>query len=234
MRPTLPCGLSQRTLLHKMESRNPPRSVAVIHGHLQTTRDKGGKKEETEDARSHGNQLDLSEVCTECVFEALSWDVDWTAPASSNYGINAGAMKQQIEELAKVLTSSQAGAVIEMWDCLTILPTRPLDPGAWRSMRRATCCDADSNEISSVFGKDVFLKPMSLPLAFELAMLSVLALVRTAPLNIEAQPSREETLTRIESGLPEPMRQIFACCAMVWKQWRWRSGATLRRHSVRC
>ena len=22
-------------------------------------------------------------------FEALSWDVDWTAPASSNYGINA-------------------------------------------------------------------------------------------------------------------------------------------------
>jgi hypothetical protein len=83
-----------------------------------------------------------------------------------------------------------------------------------------------------------------LPLAFELAMLSVLALVRTAPLllvgilvsfafnpwwrsvqgiprpsfdgstlhhpaiiprNIEAQPSREETLTRIESGLHEPM-----------------------------
>ena len=83
-----------------------------------------------------------------------------------------------------------------------------------------------------------------LPLALELAMLSVLALVRTAPLllvgilvsfafnpwwrsvqgiprpsfdgstlhhpaiiprNIEAQPSREETLTRIESGLHEPM-----------------------------
>lgn len=28
-------------------------------------------------------------VPKECVFEALSWDVDWTAPASSNYGINA-------------------------------------------------------------------------------------------------------------------------------------------------
>ncbi|CAJ1440596.1 unnamed protein product, partial [Effrenium voratum] len=74
--------------------------------------------EESEDPRAAGNRMILSEVCTECLFQALGWDVDWTAPASSNYGINAGAVKRSLEQVAVALAAAQCGAVVELWESL--------------------------------------------------------------------------------------------------------------------
>ncbi|CAE7262902.1 Cebpz [Symbiodinium natans] len=178
--------------------------------------------EETEDPREPGHQPTVCVICVECMFHALGWDVDWTAPASANYGINAGAVKKKLEEVAMLLMPAQEGTAIELLDSMLEIHAPPMEAAAWRAERRAGCC-VDVSQVFASFHQDEYLKPMSFPLALELAMFTVLGVIRTTPVNMDMQPSREKTLQRtdflfLRSGLELAEQEVRGDIAKTRKE----------------
>lgn len=149
-----------------------------------------GAVEETEDPRESRDSLSV--ICTEALFAALEWEVDWTAPSSSNYGINAGPVKKKLDELAKALAGSQAGAIPDALD--TVMHAAAENPEV--SMKQAACAKEAAETVAHA--RRNHLCPLNGPLANELAILSVLAMVQAAPMNLDCQPSNETTLQRID------------------------------------
>ncbi|CAE7736847.1 GORK [Symbiodinium microadriaticum] len=203
-------------------SMSPSQRAPSVAGRSQGSRRSKKGEEMTEDPREPGNHPGVCEICVECLFRALGWDVDWTAPASANYGLNAGAIKKKMEEVAALLEPAQGGAAHELMDSLLEIHAPPLDAAAWREERRARCC-VDPAKLFCAFSKDEYLKPMSFPLALELAMFAVLAVVRTAPVNMDIQPSREKTLQRtdflfLRSGLELAEQEVRGDIAKTRKE----------------
>ncbi|CAE7573135.1 SKOR, partial [Symbiodinium sp. CCMP2456] len=203
-------------------SMSPSHRAPSVAGRSQGSRRSKKGEEMTEDPREPGNHPGVCEICVECIFRALGWDVDWTAPASANYGLNAGAIKKKMEEVAALLEPAQGGAAHELTDSLLEIHAPPLDAAAWREERRARCC-VDTAKLFCAFSKDEYLKPMSFPLALELAMFAVLAVVRTAPVNMDIQPSREKTLQRtdflfLRSGLELAEQEVRGDIAKTRKE----------------
>ncbi|CAE7436606.1 unnamed protein product, partial [Symbiodinium sp. CCMP2456] len=142
----------------------------------------------TEDPRESGSHLSI--ICTEAVFDALEWEIDWTAPTSQNYGINAGPLKTKLEELANSMVGSQSGVIMDLIDSLTHTSVQ-----AWPTPR-AGCVDDAAEAVRK--SRRNMIPRINAPLANELALLSFLALLQTAPMNIDGHPSNEKVLQRMD------------------------------------
>jgi len=174
--------------------------------------------EETEDPRESRDSLSV--ICTEAIFEALEWEVDWTAPSSSNYGINAGPLKKKLDELAKILAGTQTGAIPEALETVMHTPVELAE----MSVRQAACSREAAETVERA--RRNHLCPLNGPLANELAILTVLALVQAAPMNLDCQPSNEKTLQRIDicvlrSGLEVATAEVKGDIAKARKATCW-------------
>lgn len=136
----------------------------------------------TDDPRESGSHLSI--ICTEAVFEALEWEIDWTAPTTANYGINAGPLKTKLEELATSMVGAQSGVIMDLIDCLTHTSVQ-----AW-PLPKAGCVDDAAEAVRK--SRRNLMPRINAPLANELALLSFLALLQTAPMNIDGHPSNEK------------------------------------------
>ena len=118
--------------------------------------------------------------------------MDWTAPSSSNYGINAGPLKKKLDELAKVLAGTQAGAIPDALETVMHASVEVSEA----PLAHSTCSKEAAEAVRNA--RRNHLCPLNAPLANELAILTVLALVQSAPMNLDCKPSNEKSLQRID------------------------------------